>query len=430
VGVRRPGRVRATFTVPPDKSISHRALIFNAIASGTARLENVLDSADVRATAACLGALGVKIDWPPGSTGATIRGSQLQGLMEPHGPLDCGNSGTSIRLLAGLLAAQPFLSVLSGDQSLNARPMARVIEPLAKMGAHVLGRCRDTLPPIVLRGGALRGISHDAPVASAQVKTALMLASLYADGPTKLGEPSPSRDHSERMLGEMGVEIGHDVEGRLEVFPAERLDPLPVKVPGDFSSAAPWLVLGACHPDAEIRLIGVNINPTRTGLLDVMRAMGANVETSEERTVGGEPVADLVASSSDLVGIEVAGADIPRTIDELPFVGLLGAFADGATVVRDAEELRTKESDRVDATASVLGAMGVEMLAADDGFSVHGGKLKGGRVDAGGDHRIGMLAGVAGALADGETSVDNDAVGVSYPTFWRDLHAAGAGKAS
>ncbi|MCC6380871.1 MAG: 3-phosphoshikimate 1-carboxyvinyltransferase [Dehalococcoidia bacterium] len=421
--VSRPPRLRCRVQVPGDKSLSHRALLFNAVADGTAVIEQPLDAADVRSTAACLGALGVQIDWPAGGA-ARVTGQGLHGLFESETVLDCGNSGTTMRLLAGLLAAHPLLSVITGDASLRRRPMARVVSPLRQMGAHIHARTGDTQAPIVIKGGGLTGVDYASPVASAQVKSAILLAGLYAEGKTRVQEPARSRDHTERMLAAMGAEI--ESEGTATTIrPASRLAPLSLRVPGDVSSAAPWLVLAACHPDAEVVVMGVNVNPTRTGLLDILGAMGANVELLETRESGGEPVADLVVRSARLRGTTVGGALVPRAIDELPLVALLGCFAEGETVVRDAAELRAKESDRVDAVVQVLGRMGAHVVARPDGFLVQGPvALHGARVDAGGDHRVGMLAGVAGMLAEGETRVANDAVAVSYPAFWQDLATA------
>jgi 3-phosphoshikimate 1-carboxyvinyltransferase len=415
-------RVRADIEVPPDKSISHRAFLLNAIASGSAIVENPLNSDDVRSTVACLRALGAEIDWPEGAPRATVQGRGLHGLFESDEVLDCGNSGTTMRLLAGLLSGHPLLSVLSGDQMLRRRPMARIIGPLRQMGAHLHGRKGDTLPPLVVKGGGLQGIDYTSPVASAQVKSAVLLAGLYAGGTTTVREPSASRDHTERMLAAMGAHISGEAP-LVRIQSSNRLQPLSLRVPGDISSAAPWLTLGVCHPDAEVHLRGVNVNPTRTGFLDILSAMGAAVECSEERTQGGEPVADIVVRTSQLHGTPVGGSVVPRAIDELPLVALLACFADGETTVRDAAELRAKESDRVEAVVQVLGRFGVKVTATPDGFSIHGPcPLKGASVDAGGDHRIGMLAGIAGLLAaSGETHVQNDAVGVSYPAFWDEL---------
>jgi 3-phosphoshikimate 1-carboxyvinyltransferase len=426
--VQRPAAIRAEISVPADKSISHRSLLFNAIANGEAIVENILDSEDVRSTKRCLEALGAEIEWHAGSTTAKVHGRALHGLFESEDVLDCGNSGTTMRLLAGLLAGNPLLSVLTGDSSLRNRPMARIITPLRQMGATIYARKGDTVPPIVVKGGNLRGTSYKSPVASAQVKSAVLLAGLYADGPTTVTEPAPSRDHTERMLRAMGATI-EEVSGGVRLEPGPRLNALGIRVPGDISSAAPWMVLAACHPDAEVRLRNVNVNPTRTGMLDILRGMGASVDVLEERSSGGEPVADIVVRSSKLQATEVGGALVPRAIDELPLVAVLGAHAEGKTVVRDAAELRVKESDRVNTVVAALSRMGVHISARDDGFVVEGPcKLHGALVDGEGDHRIGMLGAIAGSLASGETRVENDAVGVSYPAFWEELaRATGSG---
>ncbi|GIW12874.1 MAG: 3-phosphoshikimate 1-carboxyvinyltransferase [Tepidiforma sp.] len=419
--IARPARIRAEVEVPPDKSISHRALLFNAIADGMATIEQILDSEDVRSTARCLRALGVPVDWPEGSSVARVTGQGLHGLFESEEVLDCGNSGTTMRLLLGLLAGHPLLSVLTGDSSLRSRPMARVIAPLREMGATILARRGDTVAPVVIKGGDLRGIRYESPVASAQVKSAILLAGLYADGATTVREPSRSRDHTERLLAAMGASISVDGPS-VTVWPADRLAAQSMRVPGDISSAAPWMVLAACHPDAEVSLRGVNVNPTRTGLLDILQAMGADIEMLEQREVGGEPVADIVVRSSRLRGTTVSGSLVPRAIDELPLVALAGCFADGVTVVRDASELRVKESDRIRAVVEILGRMGAEIEERDDGFEVRGtGALRGTRVHARGDHRIGMLGAIAGSLADEETDVLDDAVAVSYRQFWEHL---------
>lgn len=429
MNVSRAGSLRATLEIPADKSISHRALIFNAIADGPATVERILDSEDVRSTARCLESLGVPIDWPEGSPVARVSGQGLHGLFESEEVLDCGNSGTTMRLLTGLLAGHPLLSILTGDASLRSRPMARVIGPLRQMGAHIHARTGDTLAPIVIKGGGLHGAEYQSPVASAQVKSALLLAGLYAEGRTAVTEPLPSRDHTERMLAAMGASLAS--EGTtVAIEPAVApLKPISLRVPGDISSAAPWLVLAACHPDAELLLEGVNVNETRTGLLDILAAMGASLELLEQRESGGEPVADILVRSSQLRAATVSGGLVPRAIDELPLVAVLGCFARGETVVRDAQELRAKESDRVEAVVDVLGRMGAHITPHPDGFTVHGPvELQPARVNGRGDHRIGMLAAVAGSLAGGETRIENDAVGVSYPAFWEHLaQVAGGG---
>ena len=423
----RPARLRGTIAIPGDKSITHRALLFNALARGDARVEGFLDAADTRSTAACVRALGVRIDEPqPGVL--IVRGHGRSALAEPDDVLDCGNSGTTMRLLAGMLAGLPMLAVLSGDDSLRQRPMARIVRPLTALGADVSGRADGTLPPLVVRGGPLRGgTTVETPVASAQVKSALLLAGLAADGPTTVVEPSRSRDHTERMLGAMGA--GIEVEGATVTItpPAGDLSAIDVTVPGDISTAAPWLVAATLHPDAELLLTGVGVNPTRTGLIDVLRAMGADIESLEQRTSGGEPVADLRVRSAALHGVEVSGELVPRAIDELPLVALAGALAEGETVIREAQELRVKESDRVATTAAMLRAFGVEIAERRDGMVVQGGaRLRAGAVGSSGDHRLAMLAAVAGLLAEGETVVGGaEAVQVSYPDFWRTLARLG-----
>lgn len=421
-------RIRATIDVPPDKSVSHRALIFNSIADGRATVERILDSEDVRSTAACLRALGIEIDWPEGADTATVHGRGLHGLFESDDVLDCGNSGTTMRLLMGLLAGHPLLSILTGDESLRRRPMARVIGPLRRMGAHVMARTGDTLAPVVVKGGGLKGLEFSSPVASAQVKSAVLLAGLYAEGETRVVEPQQSRDHTERMLLAMGAPLT-TAERTTRISPPQRLAPLSLRVPGDISSAAPWLVLGACHPDAEIIVRGVNTNATRTGMLDIMTAMGADIELLEERNSGGEPVADIVVRSSKLRATTVSGGLVPRAIDELPLVAILACFADGETIVRDAAELLVKESNRVDAVVETLGRMGAKVTPREDGFVVRGPfrGLRGARLDGRGDHRIGILGAIAASLAEGQTRIDNAAVEVSYPRFWADLEAAAEG---
>ena len=428
--VNRPARIRATIRVPSDKSISHRALILNSIASGKATVESLLESDDVRSTAACLVAMGARIDWPEDSGTAVIDGLGLHGLFEPGDVLNCGNSGTTMRILTGLLAGNQFLSVLSGDDSLRQRPMARVIRPMREMGATIFARTGDTLAPIVIKGGGIRGMTYESPVASAQVKSAVLMAGLFAEGETVVVEPAATRDHTELMLKAMGADIDR-TGNSVTLTPPGRLAALGMRVPGDISSAAPWLVLGACHPDAEIRIENVNINPTRTGILDVLHAMHANVELGEQRMVGGEPAADIVVRSSSLQATRVGGDLIPRAIDELPLLALLGACAEGETVVADAAELRVKESDRIETMATALRPMGLQVVERPDGFSVQGRvPLAGHRIDARGDHRMGMLAAVAGALASGETQIENDAVTVSYPGFWQDLAMASSGDAT
>jgi 3-phosphoshikimate 1-carboxyvinyltransferase len=421
--VSRAKRIRGNIAPPGDKSISHRAAMLNAISGGNARVENFLPSADCMATLRCLRALGVRWRISDDSS-LEIEGRGRRGLCEPNGILDCRNSGTSIRLFAGLLAPRPFLSVLTGDASLRSRPMSRVIEPLRRMGASIFGREHDTRAPMVIQGGRLKGARITMSVASAQVKSALLLAGLDADGETAVKEPYPTRDHTERMLRAMGAAVVSGEDGVVKISrPTGELAPLPLRVPGDISSVAPWLVLGAVHPDAEIRIEAVCVNPTRTGVIDALTMMGADIRVEEERTWGAEPVADVVVRSSRLRGITIGGSLVPRLIDEIPVLALAACFADGETEIRDAAELRVKESDRVATTAKLLRGLGGQVEEREDGMLVRGvGGLKGTAASSHGDHRLAVMLGVAGVLAEGETVIRNSSiVGVSYPRFWHDL---------
>jgi 3-phosphoshikimate 1-carboxyvinyltransferase len=422
--VRPAKRLRGTLAVPGDKSISHRAAIFNAIADGEALVENFLTGEDCLSTLRVLRSLGSTCSLD----GTTLRvdGAGIDGLREPTGVLDCGNSGTTMRLMSGILAGQSFLSVLDGDESLRARPMARIIEPLRKMGARIDGRDGGKLAPITIRGGDIRGIRYRTPVASAQVKSAVLLAGLFARGETVVEEPAATRDHTERMLTAMGASIAG--EGLAVSISAGRLRALPMRVPNDFSAAAFWIVAACVHPDAELRLTGVGVNPTRTGLLDALRMMGADVAIEEERVVGGEPVADIVARSSRLEAIEAAGDLVLRAIDEIPALAVAAAFAHGTTEIRDAQELRVKESDRIATAASQLAVLGVRVEERVDGMSIEGGAgVNGGHVRSFGDHRLAMALAVAAVAGTGEVAIDDaDAASVSYPAFWDDLAAVSA----
>lgn len=412
-GVPLSGRVG----VPGDKSISHRALILGAIAGGTSRVENFLPAADCHATLGTVMALGIEIE-ELAPTALAVHGRGLGGLQEPDDILDCVRSGTTLRLLAGLLAGQPFLSVLSGDAQLRRRPMGRVTEPLRRMGATVLGREGGRRPPLAIQGGNLCGMEYTLPVASAQVKSALLLAGLYAGGPTRLQVPGSARDHTERMLLAMGgdVEAGN---GEVEIRPGRELQPLDVIVPGDFSSAAFLIAAASLLPRSEISIEGVGVNPTRTGLLDVLREMGADVVLHNERMASGEPVADLNVRASELRGIEVGGDTVVRMIDEFPVLAVLATQAQGQTLVRDAGELRVKETDRIATTAGELLRLGAEIEPRPDGFVVHGPTpLTGSVVHSHGDHRLAMALVVAGLIAAGEMLVqDVDCIADSFPGF-------------
>ncbi|MGD0765576.1 MAG: 3-phosphoshikimate 1-carboxyvinyltransferase, partial [Dehalococcoidia bacterium] len=364
-----------------------------------------------------------------GRNDLSIEGRGFGGLRESADVLDACNSGTTMRLLAGLLAGRPFLSVLTGDESLRSRPMERIIVPLREMGAQVWAREGDTLAPLAIRGGHLRGIRHVSTVASAQVKSAILLAGLQAEGETVIEEPVRSRDHSERMLRAMGAQLEEAGGALCLTRRANSLKPLGIRIPGDMSAAAFWLVAGALHPDAEISLLGVGLNPTRTGLLDVLREMGANVTVDNVHTEGGEPVGDLVVRSSKLRGMTVEGPLAVRLIDEVPVLALAAALARGRTVVRDIAELRVKESDRISTTVQELRRLGARIQADGDALVIEGtDRLKGAACDSHGDHRLAMTLAVAGAVAEGSTAIDGaDASDVSYPGFWQHLEQLGAG---
>ena len=416
--------LRGQVRVPGDKSISHRALLLGAIAEGKSRVENLLTGADCRASLEVIAALGAEVEELAPAT-VIVHGRGLRGLREPADVLDCSRSGTTMRLLAGILAGQPFLSVLSGDAQLRRRPMGRVAEPLRTMGAVVLGRAGGRLPPLVLRGDDLRGIDYSLPVASAQVKSALLLAGLYADGPTILRVPGPARDHTERMLMAMGGRLSvADQEGasggqtvRLESGPP--LQAIDVKVPGDLSSAAFLIVAALLVPGSELLLEGVGVNPTRSGLLEVLQAMHADVTMLNERLVGGEPVADLSVRASELWGAQVGGGLVVRMIDEFPILAVAATQAQGQTLVRDASELRVKETDRILTTVQELQRLGADIEARPDGFLVHGPTpLQGAAVDSHGDHRLAMALAVAGLVASGETAIEDVAcIADSFPGF-------------
>lgn len=405
--------------VPGDKSLSHRALIFSALAEGRSRVRGILRSGDVQSTAGVLRRLGV--DVPPLGDDFRIDGVGLRGLQEPSESLDCGNSGTTARLMAGILAALPFSSRLTGDASLSRRPMRRIAAPLTAMGARLECERGDGLP-MTVHGGGLRGVEWRSDVSSAQVKSAVLLAGLVGGVTVSVNEPTRSRDHTERMLASLGVRI--DVAGtRVTLRESHPLPPLDVRVPGDPSSAAFFVALAAAHPALEITLRGVCLNPTRTGFLAAARRMGASVEVEETGTEGGEPVGIIRARRTDLRGIEVSAAEVPAMIDEIPLVACLAAVAEGETVIRGASELRVKESDRIAAVAANLHALGVRVEERSDGLVVQGthSPLRG-KVHAFSDHRIAMAFGILGALPGNRVMVDDpETVSISYPGFWADL---------
>jgi 3-phosphoshikimate 1-carboxyvinyltransferase len=423
--------IGGTLRVPPDKSLTHRALLLAAVSDRHVRIGRPLDSADTGATLAAVEASGVPVEGHLGDA-VLVEGRGLRGLRPPPA-LDCANAGTLMRLLPGLIVGQHAEHVvLDGDDSLRRRPMTRVARPLRAMGAVVFTAPGGTPPLVVSGGAALRGVEHRLEIASAQVKSCLLLAGLYAEGETWVHEPVPSRDHTERMLAAAGVPVRREGTAVGVRGPAERLSLPDLEVPGDFSSAAPHLVAGALLGDPEVRLEGVNLNPGRTGLLAVMRRMGADVREEPGPDVAGEPCGTLaVGRAGPLRATEVAPEEVPSMIDELPLVGVLGAMASGTTVVRGAAELRAKESDRIAALVSALRALGVRADERDDGFEVRGaGRLPGGTMGSEGDHRLAMVGAVAGlASLDGVRVEGFEAVAVSYPGFARDLAELGAVRA-
>ncbi len=417
-----PKRLRGTISVPGDKSISHRAVIFNAVAAGGASVTNFLPGADCLSSIACVQALGVEVRRQ--GSDVTVGGVGLRGLREPADVLDCGNSGTSLRLLAGLLAGMPRFAVLTGDASLRSRPQRRIVAPLRALGAQLDGRDDGDRAPLAVRGATLKGGSYALPVASAQVKSALLLAAISGEGPLTLTGKIASRDHTELMLTAMGADLSVTPE-QITLRPVERLEPLSLRVPGDPSSAAFWWVAAAIHPDAELTTTGICLNPTRTGALDVLRAMGADIDISNLRVEGSEAVGDVTVRSSQLRGAVIGGELIPRLIDEIPVLAVAAACATGETIVRDAQELRAKETDRIATVVAGLDAMGVEVEGTADGLGILGlGRpaLRGAPHNSHGDHRLAMAWAVASLAATGETTIgDPHCADVSYPGFWETL---------
>lgn len=417
------GALAGEVEIPGDKSISHRAVMLAAIAAGASRIRGFLEGADTRATAAIFEQLGVRIE-APAQGERIVHGVGLHGLHAPHGELDCGNAGTAMRLLAGLLAGQHFDCTLVGDASLSRRPMRRVIEPLSQMGARIESNAGD-LPPLHIQGSALRGMEYTTPVASAQVKSAVLLAGLYAEGMTQVRESRPTRDYTEQMLASFGCPIEFE-PGRARLAGGHRLRATEVIVPADFSSAAFFIVAATLVPGSELRLRKIGLNPRRTGLLVVLHAMGANIIEENARESGGEPIADLVIRHAPLHGIEIPVATVADMIDEFPILFVAAAAAEGTTVVRGAQELRVKESDRIAVMAAGLRALGVQIEETADGAMIDGGALRGGEVDAQADHRCAMAFAVAGAIARGPVRIRDCAnVSTSFPDFEQIASEAG-----
>jgi 3-phosphoshikimate 1-carboxyvinyltransferase len=413
--VEQCGPLRGDIFVSGDKSITHRSLIIGAIADGGSVLKGYSKSADCVSTMRCLVRLNIPIDIS--ETAIVVHGKGLHGLAEPSDILDCGNSSTTMRLLSGLVSGKEFFSVLSGDKTLRDRPMGSIIEPLRLMGAEIIARKRE-YAPLAIKGGHLKGIHYSIPVASSQVKSSILLAGLYAEDAVSFEEPVQTRDHTERLLSYFDVDIEND-GSRISLSQAERLEAREISIPGDISSAAFFLVLGSIAKDAFITLKNVGINPTRTGILDVLKLMGANISEVKNRVVANEPVADLVVASSELKGVNISGEMIPRIIDELPVLAVAATQAQGRTVVRDISDLRLKETGRIGAIVEGLKKMGGNIEETDDGFVVEGpSKLLGFPCSPAGYHRIAMALMVAGMIASGQTVIYNaECIHISYPEF-------------
>lgn len=422
--IRKSCPLRGEITVPGDKSISHRSVMFGAISDGLTEVTNFLQGADCLSTISCFQKLGIEIENTPEKI--LVHGKGLHGLSAPDSVLDAGNSGTTTRLISGILAGQKFSSTLTGDASIQKRPMKRVMDPLSLMGADIKSKHNNGCAPLLIHGRKLSGISYSTPVASAQVKSAVLLAGLYAAGQTRVTEPAPSRNHTELMLSGFGADL--KTEGLTAVLtPSPTLHGQKIEVPGDISSAAYFLAAGLLVPGSEILIKNVGVNPTRAGILTVIRAMGGNVSLLNERLCAGEPAADLLVSASSLHGTIVEGNLIPALIDEIPMIAVMAAFADGETIIRDAAELKVKESDRIVAVTEGLRTMGGDITPTDDGMIIRGGKtLHGAQINSYLDHRIAMSFAVAGLCADGVTTIrDAECVNISYPTFYDDLEKLG-----
>ena len=412
--------LHGTISIPGDKSISHRSIMFGSIAEGTTTIRNFLMGADCLATIDCFRSMGIGID--VSDEMVTVHGKGLHGLTKPDKTLDVGNSGTTTRLISGILSGQDFDVTLSGDESLNSRPMKRIMTPLNAMGANITSVHNNGCAPLSIKGSKIKAFHYDSPVASAQVKSAVLLAGLYGDGPTSVTEPVVSRNHTELMLQSFGVDVR--CEGKTAtVYPPETMTGQDIVVPGDISSAAYFIVAGLITPDSQITMKHVGINPTRDGIIKVCQAMGADITLSNVQDDNGEPTADITVKSSKLHGTVIGGDLIPTLIDELPIIAVLACFAEGETVIKNAEELKVKESNRIDLMVNNLVRMGADAIATEDGMIIHGGKpLHGISINCKYDHRIAMTFSIAGINADGETVIeDAQCVDVSYPTFYDTL---------
>lgn len=421
--IKKQTGLRGTLTVPGDKSISHRAVMFGALAKGTTRITHFLEGADCLSTISCFRKMGIEIE--RNQDQILVHGKGLHGLQAPSGTLDVGNSGTTTRLISGILAGQNFSSELDGDASIRTRPMKRIMAPLASMGADIISRNNNGCAPLIITGKPLHAVHYDSPVASAQVKSCVLLAGMYADGITSVTEPFLSRNHTEIMLNYFGAKVS-STGTSAAIYPEPVLEARDIVVPGDISSAAYFIAAGLLTPDSEILLKNVGINPTRAGILKVCRSMGADITLLNENPEG-EPTADLLIRTSSLKGTVIQGADIPTLIDEIPMIAVMAAFAQGTTIIRDAQELKVKESDRIAVMVDNLKRMGADIEGTDDGMIIHGGRpLHGAAIDSHLDHRVAMSFAVAGTICEGEMEIqDAQCVDISYPDFYKDLYLCG-----
>ena len=414
-------KLHGKLTIPGDKSISHRAVMFGALAQGTTRITHFLEGADCLSTISCFQAMGIHIQ--KNKDEVLVEGKGLHGLQAPLDILDVGNSGTTTRLISGILAGQDFTSRLTGDASICQRPMGRIITPLSLMGAQITSQNQNGCAPLTIQGGHLHGIHYQSPVASAQVKSCVLLAGMYADAPTSVTEPVLSRNHTELMLNYFGAQVTSKGT-TASILPQPDLKARDITVPGDISSAAYFIAAGLLVPGSELLLCNVGINPTRDGLLRVCQAMGGDITLLNVRN-DGEPTADLLIRNSSLHGTEIKGEIIPTLIDEIPMIAVMAAFAEGTTVIRDAAELKVKESDRIQVMTDNLTRMGADVEALPDGMIIHGGKpLHGATIDSHKDHRIAMSFAVAGGICEGSLTItDGECVNISYPEFYTDLYS-------
>ncbi len=407
-------------TIPGDKSISHRAIMLGSLAQGTTEVTNFLQGADCLSTIKCFQEMGVSIE--NNGTSVLIHGNGLHGLKAPTSTLDVGNSGTTMRLMSGILAGQSFNTTVDGDTSIRKRPMKRIITPLSQMGGKISDINGNGCAPLRIEGTRLTGIHYQSPTASAQIKSAVLLAGLYAEGSTSVTEPYLSRNHSELMFRYFGIPVQSE-ETTATITPVTNLTGQKVEVPGDISSAAYFMAAAAIVPNSEVCIKNVGTNPTRDGMIQVMKKMGANITLEQERIVSGEPVADIVVATSSLKGITIGGSIIPTLIDELPIIAVLAAMADGETIIKDAQELKVKESNRIDVMVHNLTLMGADIMATEDGMIIRGGKtLHGAVIPTKEDHRIAMSFAIASLVAEGDTEIeDAEVVNISYPDFYKDL---------